>query len=167
MPGHATTPNIGSFDNCDNPTYHNNHDYLTEGAPQPSPCDYVTAPLNCVVVNGKPVSAGGNGSGGSGNGSGGSGAGGAGNGNAGNPAAGASATASAGAGASFNPVTGQYAGATSSANSAQNINAEPVAVAGRPNEETLLSTLTVLELLAAVSAPVLVGAWVHRRRKRG
>jgi phosphate ABC transporter phosphate-binding protein len=163
LPGHVPPPDATKLSNCDNPTYTNGQNLLIKNAPEPSPCDYYTAPLNCVVANGKAVSAGGNSnSGGSNTG----GAGNSGNGNAGNPNSG-NPTASAGAGASFNPVTGQYAGATSSGGAMQNINAEPVAVASRPNEETLLSTLTVLEILAAVSAPVVVGAWVARRRKRG
>jgi hypothetical protein len=97
----------------------------------------------------------------------GSGSGSAGNANAANPAAANTAATGATGKASIDPNTGQEVGAGSNSGSPQSIAAEPVMVAGRPEEESLLAVLTVLEILAAVCAPVLVGAWVQRRRKRG
>ena len=149
---------------CNNPTYSNGVNHLIADAPQPSPCDYVSAPLDCTVSDGKAVAVDAAGSG-SGTGSG---AGGAGNGDAANPAAAnGAATGGPTAKASFDPNTGQEVGTGSNSGSPQSIAAEPVMVASRPSEEALLATLTVLEILAAVCAPVLVGAWVQRRRKRG
>lgn len=162
MPGHIQMPDT-LLTGCNNPTYSNGKNFLILDAPQPSPCDKDTAPLNCIVVNGQPVGTGGNNSGGGGSNSGG---GNSGNGNASNPNASGPSAAGPKASASYNPVTGQYAGSGSSNSGPQNINAEPVAVASRPGEEIVLSTLTVLEILAAVAAPVLVGAWLQRRRKR-
>jgi hypothetical protein len=87
------------------------------------------------------------------------------NNNAANPNA-KNPTAAANSSPSVNPITGQQI-QNNATSAAQNIQAEPVAVASRPDEEAVLSTLTVLEILAAISAPVVVGAVVQRRRKRG
>ena len=163
IPGHGPVQDPTTLAGCNNPTYSNGKNLLIKNAPMPSPCDYVTAPLNCVVQNGKAVAAGSSGGGsgnnaGSGNGTG--------NGNAQNPGAHASTGPSTGPSASYDPNTGQLVSVGPSG-SAQPIYAEPVAVASRPNEQTLLATLTVLEILAAICAPVFVGAWLQRRRKRG
>jgi phosphate ABC transporter phosphate-binding protein len=180
MPGHITMPPTSTLAGCQgNPTYVNGVDTLTTGptAPQPSPCDYYKEPLDCVVVGGKASApatsnSGGNNGGsnqGNGNNANNGNAANPNNGNAANPAASHSGAAgSAGPKASFNPNTGQVVGGDSNSSSSnQSIDAEPVAVASRPNEESVLATLTVLEILGAVCAPVLVGAWVQRRRKRG
>lgn len=162
VPGSISLPPNPQLDGCNNPTYSNGKDYLTADAPTPSPCDKDTAPLNCTVVGGKAVSTGGGSGAGNGNGGNGN------NGNAANPNSvnPTGSGPSAGPGASFDPNSGQYVG-PSTGGSAQPIYAEPVAVASRPAEQSLLATLTVLEILAAVCAPVFVGAWVQRRRKRG
>jgi phosphate ABC transporter phosphate-binding protein len=182
MPGHIAMPDRNTLVGCQgNPTYVNGVDTLTTGplAPQPSPCDYYTEPLDCVIVGGKASApatsnSGGGGSSNNGNGSGGNSANNGNatnpdNGNAANPAASHSLAAGGAAPkSSFDPNTGQEVGSGSNSSaSAQSIDAEPVAVASRPDEESVLATLTVLEILAAVSAPVLVGAWIQRRRKRG
>jgi hypothetical protein len=157
LPGHVAPPDPNNLNGCDNPTYSNGKNLLINNAPQPSPCDAVTAPLNCTVVNGKAVGTGsGSGSGNNNSGN---------NGNAANPNA-TNPTATANSVPSVNPLTGQQV-QTNPTSGAQNIQAETVAVASRPDEEVLLSTLTVLEILAAISAPVVVGALVQRRRKRG
>jgi phosphate ABC transporter phosphate-binding protein len=154
MTGHVATPDTTQLNGCNNPTYSNGVNHLIVDAAMPSPCDKDTAPLNCTVVNGKAVGAGS----GSGNNNGN-------NGNAANPNA-AKQTATANSSPSVNPITGQQI-QSNATSAAQNIQAEPVAVASRPDEEAFLSTLTVLEILAAISAPVVVGALVQRRRKRG
>lgn len=156
MPGHITMPDT-QLTGCNNPTYSNGKNTLIQDAPMPSPCDAATAPLNCTVVNGHAVGASsGTGSGNNSNGN---------DGNASNPGA-ANPAASANSSPSVNPITGQQI-QNNPTSAAQNIQAEPVAVASRPDEEAFLSTLTVLEILAAISAPVVVGALVQRRRKRG
>jgi ABC-type phosphate transport system substrate-binding protein len=167
LPGHIATPNLTQLMGCNNPTYSNGVNHLIADAPMPSLCDYVSAPLDCTVSGGKAVSTttGGAGSGGTGSG-------GTGNANAANPAAAnSSATGGGGtgptAGASFDPDTGRLVSTGTGTGSPQSIAAEPVMVAGRPSEESLLASLTVIEILAAICAPVLVGAWVQRRRKRG
>jgi hypothetical protein len=156
MPGHIAMPDT-QLTGCNNPTYSNGKNFLIIDAPQPSPCDAASAPLNCTVENGKAV---GNGSG-SGNSNNNNGN----NNNAANPNA-KNPTAAANSSPSVNPITGQQI-QNNATSAAQNIQAEPVAVASRPDEEAVLSTLTVLEILAAISAPVVVGAVVQRRRKRG
>jgi phosphate ABC transporter phosphate-binding protein len=163
LPGHVPTPNLDNLDGCNNPTYSDGVNHLIVGAPMPSPCDKAGTPLICSGGGG------GGGAGGGGGGSGGSGSGGTGGG-AGTGGTGTHVLVGAGASprASYDPVTGQEVtvggGAT---DAAQPVYAEPVAVASRPQEESVLAGLSVLELLAVVSAPVLVGAWAQRRRKRG
>jgi hypothetical protein len=168
VPGHVATPDPTQLMGCNNPTYSNGVNHLITGAPMPSPCDYYTAPINCVVVNGKAVNTGGS-NGSSGGGGSGSNGGGANNANAANPhGGGPSAASSLGPSASFDPNTGQLVGSGAGTDAgAQSIAAEPVAVASRPEEQSVLAVLTVLEILAAVCAPVAVGAWLQRRRKRG
>jgi ABC-type phosphate transport system substrate-binding protein len=173
IPGHVATPDPVQLDGCDNPTYSNGVNHLIADAPMPSPCDYYTAPLDCTVSGGKAVSAGGgsgsgSGSGGSsGSGSGGSG-GTTGSGGAGSAATGpagaaarASASGSAGAGGAGGGV-----GPSSGTGTAQTVLTEPVAVASSPYRQTVPAALTVVELLALVSAPVLAGFALRRRRQR-
>jgi phosphate ABC transporter phosphate-binding protein len=163
MPGHVATPDQNSLAGCDNPTYSNGVNHLIVDAPQPSPCDKATAPLNCTVVGGKAVS---NSTGGSSGGSGGSSYSGGGTGGGAGPATGGSATSGPSSGASVDPNTGQVlSGGNGSV--AQNVYAQPVSVASRPAQQWVLGALTALELLAAVTAPAVVGLWLQRRRKRG
>jgi ABC-type phosphate transport system substrate-binding protein len=63
MPSHVPTPDLTQLNGCNNPTYSDGVNHLIQDAPMPSPCDRVTAPLNCSVVNGKPVGDTGGGSG--------------------------------------------------------------------------------------------------------
>jgi ABC-type phosphate transport system substrate-binding protein len=155
IPGAVPTPDLNNLNNCNNPTYHNGINYLITQAPYPSPCDNVSAPLNCTVVNGKPT-----GSqsttyvGGNKNGNGNL-AGGAPNGGSGGP----------NGALSIDPNTGQPIGAADTATGAAF--AQSVAVGARPEEQWLLSSLTAVELLGAILAPSLLGFWFARRRKHG
>lgn len=174
IPGHVATYNQATLDGCDNPNYSNGADYLSS-APLPSPCDFHTAPLDCTVSDGKAVSSGGGSGSGSGSGSGGGG------GSGGGAAAGPGSTApgAAGKGASARAsgtgaaVVGGAGGSGGSGTSSgtgdqQTVLTEPVAVASSPYRQTLPATLTVVELLALVGAPVLAGYVLRRRRlKRG
>lgn len=132
----------------------------------PSPCDYHTAPLNCVVVDGR-IAGSGSGSGagggtGGGNGAGTGGAGGAGASGPGAPdKAGGPGATGAGAGAAG---TGSSPG--SGGGNQQSVLTEPVAVASNPYKQTLPAVLTVAELLALIGVPVLAGFMLRRRRKR-
>jgi len=157
MPGHVATPDQTQLNGCDNPTYSNGVNHLIVDAPQPSPCDAAAAPLNCTVVGGKAVSIGSGSTGGSGT----SGTGGTGTG----PTSGTGASGNPFASAGIDPNTGQVL--SGGASVAQNVYAEPVSVASRPAQQWLLGTLTAVELLAAVVAPVVVGSWLRRRRKQG
>jgi ABC-type phosphate transport system substrate-binding protein len=158
VPGHVAAADIGS---CGNPTYTDNVDVLTQDAPMPSPCDYYTAPLDCTVENGKAVSSGGPG----GAGSSGGGAGGAGVGGANSPGASNSATVP-GAGGTYGPGSGGGGGGPGGG-SGQTIYTEPVAAASKPwlFKQTLSVGLVMLELLGAVSAPVLIGYGLRLRRR--
>jgi ABC-type phosphate transport system substrate-binding protein len=153
LPGHIATPDLQQLQGCNNPTYSNGVDHLTADAPMPSPCDYYTAPLVCTVQGGKAVSAGAGAGSGSGTG----------------PGAGAGGTnASPGAVGSTGGAGQAGAGIGSGTGTGQSgpVYAVPVTVATASDQQITLAGLTVLELLAAVTAPALLGAWLQRRRKR-
>jgi ABC-type phosphate transport system substrate-binding protein len=152
IPGAVPTPDLTNLNNCNNPTYHNGVNYLIQQAAFPSPCDKVGTPLNCTVVGGKATAGGGSG-GSAGKG----GAAGAGGTAAGGPA-------SAAGGPSIDPNTGQVIGG--SGGTGVDAYAAPVALAGRPEDQWLFSVLTAVEILGAVAAPAVLGAWWARRRKR-
>jgi ABC-type phosphate transport system substrate-binding protein len=163
IPGHVATPDASHLNGCNNPTYHNGIDFLLQ-APQPSPCNYVTAPLyNCVVKNGK-ATQGPGGSGPGGTGPGGTGPGGTGPGGT-SPGGTSPGGASGPGGTHINPNTGQVVGGTT-ATSGSPVYAQPVSLVGKPPEEWMLGTLTALELLGAVAVPTLLGTWLQRRRRR-
>jgi ABC-type phosphate transport system substrate-binding protein len=158
IPGAVPTPNLSNLNNCNNPTYHNGVNLLIKTAPQPSPCDKVTAPLNCSLVHGNAVSntsSSGNRvttGAGSANPT-------SGDGGGGGPAG--SATSSA---PRVDPNTGQVLGDAQAVDNAAL--AQSVSLAARPEQRWLLSSLTALEIVGAVIAPALLGAWWARRRKR-
>jgi len=146
IPGHITAIPTRQLNNCNNPTYHNGVNFLTKFAPQPSPCDFHTAPLNCAVRNGKPVAVAA-----------------AGTSPTTGPSTGASTGPSTGSGQSINPNTGQLTGATGSG---AQINAQPVSLSGTaPQEAWLFAGLIVLALLGAIAAPAVIGSWLERRRR--
>ena len=171
IPGHVATPNTSSLQGCDNPTYSDGVNHLIVNAPMPSPCDYYTAPLDCTVSDGHAAQtgSGGSGSGGSGGGTGGTGgSGGTGAGAPGATGPGASKGASAtggGAGAGGGTGGGGSSGGGSGGGS-QAVLTEPVAVASSPYRQTWPAVLTVVELLALISAPVLVRYGLRRRQQK-
>jgi hypothetical protein len=90
IPGGVKSPAASNYDSCNNPAFYHGKDTVTATAPYPSACQKASAPLDCVVVDGKPTNAGGGGAGGGGGSGGGAGSGG--NGTGGNGAGGAGAT---------------------------------------------------------------------------
>jgi ABC-type phosphate transport system substrate-binding protein len=165
IPGHIGSIPNSQLNNCDNPTYHNGHNFLIQDAPFPSPCDYYTAPLNCTVKleHGHPVAvstgSGPGGSGPTGSGPGGSSPTGS---NAGTHGPGGTS-----AGQTINPNTGQVVNANGSSptGSGGTVNAQPVSLSGpAPQEAWLFAVLIVLALLGAIVAPTALGAWLERRR---
>ncbi len=183
IPGHVGVPNLNKLAGCNNPTYSDGVNHLITGAPQPSPCDKIGSPLNCVVVGHKAKSNGSQspgtgrnssstGGGGNGNGTGGNGAGngtggtGAGNGTGGTGAG----NGTGGNGAStgkIDPVTGvaDTANGTNVSANGQAVYASPVSLSNRTGGNTLYAILTALELLAAVLTPAVLGIWLQRRRR--
>jgi ABC-type phosphate transport system substrate-binding protein len=147
IPGHVTGPNINTLAGCPNPTFTNGVLTLLKNAPYPSPCDKVTAPLNCTVVNGKAKSTGG------GTGGGGSTA---------NPTS--SASAPAGTVPSGGTTTGP---ATTDTGGAGGIVAgEPQTVASDSASRAPLGIMTALAIVAAIAAPPALGIWLRRRKLR-
>jgi ABC-type phosphate transport system substrate-binding protein len=147
IPGTVHAPNI-NYNTCGNPTFINGHDILLEKAPYPSPCQKATAPLNCVVRNGKAVSGGPGGSNGGGSSKNGSTGGTGGNGG--------------GAGSNTGGTSGNNANGNSSAINA-NITGSVQDVGGNGTDRLLLAVLTAVGVLLAVAAPPTVA--VLRRRK--
>ncbi|HEX9065159.1 MAG TPA: substrate-binding domain-containing protein [Streptosporangiaceae bacterium] len=146
IPGAIPGPNLTTLAGCNNPTFTNGKLTLLLNAPQPSPCDKVGEPLNCVVVNGKPTVPGAGGS---------------------SPSAGASAGPTAG-------NTSPGAGVVPGTSPAPGTSTAPVAVSGTvvnvppasPNK-LMLGVLTALAIVAAVTVPPALGGWLRRRRRQG
>ena len=141
IPGAISGPNLNTLAGCNNPTFTNGKLTLLLNAPQPSPCDKVGEPLNCVVVNGKATTPGGSGS----------------------PSPGTSASTSPGTGG-IAPSTGPSSGTGSTgqiAVSGQVVNVSP----NSPNK-LMLSVLTALAIVLAVTAPPALSTWLRRRRRQ-
>jgi PBP superfamily domain len=155
IPGSIPVPDTTQLIGCNNPTYSDGVNHLIADAPQPSPCDYRTAPLNCVVQNGRAVTPGSGNGGTSGGGT--SGGATSGTGGAGSTAPSAVAAPSA---AGVDPVTGLPV--TKATAGAEGSVVE--VAASRRSGDTMLTVLTALELAAAMAAPAVVGAWLRRRR---
>ncbi|HEX6932834.1 MAG TPA: hypothetical protein VF162_11870, partial [Streptosporangiaceae bacterium] len=138
IPGAIPGPNLTTLAGCNNPTFTNGKLTLLLDAPQPSPCDKVGEPLNCVVVNGKATTPG-----------------------AGAPSPGASGSPSPGAGAvpSAAPSPGASSGPIAVTGQVVNVSA-----AG-PNK-LMLSVLTAVAIVLAVMVPPALGGWLRRRRRQ-
>jgi ABC-type phosphate transport system substrate-binding protein len=163
IPGAVVTPAAQHYNDCHNPAYYDGKDIILDSAPQPSPCQKVGTPLNCVVnKEGKPVPGGpGNNNNGNNNNGGGTNHGGGTNGGGTNHGNGTNN----GSNGSINPNTGQVndPGGTSSAN--PDVYAQTVGLASRPTEQWLFGVLTALELIGVVAVPVLLGLWLQRARR--
>jgi hypothetical protein len=142
IPGHIPGPNLRTLAGCANPTFTNGVLTLLKNAPNPSPCDKVGEPLNCVVKNGKATTPGSGSS--SGNGK----------------KAGSSATASAGSGTGTGTGTTTATGATGGQVTGQVIN-----LAASQSSQIPLAVVTALGILAAVATPPALAAWLRRRRR--
>ncbi|HUN31506.1 MAG TPA: substrate-binding domain-containing protein [Trebonia sp.] len=165
IPGAVKSPASSNYSGCNNPAYENGKDVLTATAPYPNACQKASAPLNCTVVGGKPVStnSSGNGGGNSSNGGAGSPTGGSSKGPSGSttnngPSSGPSS------GVKINPNTGQVESGTSATNT--DVNAVPVGLASSPQEQWLFGSLTAVVLLAVIAVPTLLGASLQRAGRR-
>ena len=138
IPGAVAGPNPTTLAGCDNPTFTNGKLTLLVTAPQPSPCDKVGEPLNCIVVNGKATTPG------SGSGS---------------PSPGASAPAAGGV-----PSPGAVPTPTSSGPIA--VTGQVVNVAATSPSRLMLSVLTAVAIILAVMVPPALGSWLRRRRRQ-
>jgi ABC-type phosphate transport system substrate-binding protein len=137
IPGNASEK-FNQLQDCNNPTMDHGRNVLLDNAPEPSPCQKVTAPLNCVVKNGKPVAKG------SGSGS-------------KDPKATATASATNGA-------TGTGPAAGSSTDPTGPVTGVVVNLASDHTNEATLGVLTAVGILLAVAIPPLLAAWLRRRR---
>lgn len=189
VPGHVPTPDLKQLDGCDNPTYSDGVNHLIVDAPMPSPCDKVTAPLNCTPgnPNGNPTSTtttsapptsstGGTNPAPSnvvsqttGNAPGNQTSAGppptSTSTNNSAPVAGPANTAAPSSSASVDPETGQTA-QESTQSALAGANALPVSLQ-RPaqGQNWLLASLTALDIVAAVAVPGVLVAWLRRRRR--
>lgn len=180
VPGHVAIPNTDDLNGCNNPTYHDGHNYLIEDAPFPSKCDKVGAPLTCgtggSTTGGGTGTGNGNGSGkhhgnGSGNGTGtgsgtgtgtGSGTGTTtGNGLGSGPSSSAPDPLGLGGGSGTGGTTTQNGTGTTTN---QPIYATPVSL-DQPHTSWLLPALTGLDIVAAIALPGLLVSWLRRRRR--
>lgn len=145
IPGHAPTPNPVTLAGCNNPTFTNGVLTLLKDAPQPSPCDKIGEPLNCVVKNGRATKPG-------------------------SPSPissksvqpGASATAS---GVPTTPVTASPAAGVGTGGATGPPAGQVVNVASVSVNEPLLSALTAVAIVVAITIPPIVGSWLRRRKR--
>jgi ABC-type phosphate transport system substrate-binding protein len=137
IPGAIPGPNLTTLAGCNNPTFTNGKLTLLLDAPQPSPCDKVGEPLNCVVVNGKATTPGANG---------------------GSPSPGTSVAASPG------PVVSTGPSPVSSGPIA--VTGQVVNVAASSPNKLMLSVLTAVAIVLAVVVPPALGGWLRRRRRQ-
>jgi phosphate ABC transporter phosphate-binding protein len=139
IPGAIPGPNLSTLAGCNNPTFTNGKLTLLLNAPQPSPCDKVGEPLNCIVVNGKATTPG------SGSGS-----------------------ASPGASSSTGPGigVGPSAAATTGSTGPISVTGQVVNVAPNSPNKLMLSVLTAVAIVLAVTAPPALSGWLRRRRRQ-
>jgi ABC-type phosphate transport system substrate-binding protein len=139
VPGAIPGPNPTTLAGCNNPTFTNGKLTLLLTAPQPSPCDKVGEPLNCIVVNGKATTPG-----------------------AGAPSPGASGSPSPGTGvAPTGPASPVASNTGPIAVTGQVVNVG----ASSPNK-LMLSVLTAVAVVLAVMVPPALGGWLRRRRRQ-
>jgi hypothetical protein len=139
IPGHGKIPSLSTLPSCANPTFINGQNILLKTAPEPNPCQKATAPLNCVVKNGKAVAAGGSSNTGGG---------------------GPTAAASAGPTTGTNTGTGGPSGTTANGP----VTGTVVNLAANQTSDTTLGVLTALGILLAVAVPPVMAIWLRRRR---
>ncbi len=147
IPGHVTGPNPKTLAGCNNPTFTNGVLTLLKTAPQPSPCDKLGAPLNCVVKNGKATAVGG--SSGTGTGSG--------------KTAGPGQSSGPASGTSTGPGSGTLGPSGSGATGP--VSSQVVNLASDQASETALGVLTAFGVIAAVVLPPTLAVWLRRRRQ--
>jgi ABC-type phosphate transport system substrate-binding protein len=153
IPGHGPIANVNSYSDCPNPTFTNGKLTVLLDAQEPSPCQYKTAPLNCVVRDGKAVASGGGSTGGSNGGS----TGGSNGGSTGGKSTG---------GTGGNAATGGGSGDPGGTANASDVSASVVNLPGSGTDHALLAVITALAVIMAVASPPLVGAYVRRRKKQ-
>jgi len=139
IPGHISGPNLRTLAGCANPTFTHGILTLLTNAPQPSPCQKVGEPLNCVVKNGQATTPG--------------------SGNSGNGKKGHNASASAGSG-----ITGTT-GTTGTAGTTGQVTGQVINLAASQSSQVPLAVVTALGILAAVATPPALAAWLRRRRR--
>jgi ABC-type phosphate transport system substrate-binding protein len=142
IPGHVPTPNPVTLAGCDNPTFTDGQLTLLKDAPQPSPCDKVGEPLDCVVVDGHATKPGAAGS---------------------KPGKAAGSTPGTGGSASPGAVSPSTA---ASGSAAVPVTGQVVNVADTGANRPLLSVLTAVAIVIAIATPPALGLWLRRRRGR-
>jgi ABC-type phosphate transport system substrate-binding protein len=145
IPGHVAGPNPSTLAGCDNPTFSGGVLTILKNAPQPSPCDKVGEPLNCVVKNGKPTTPGGGGGGTS------------------SAAPTGTASIPAGVAPTGGPTTGTGGATTTGAGP---VTGGVVNVAGDGASKAPLGVLTAVGIILAIAAPPALGTWLRRRKRQ-
>jgi ABC-type phosphate transport system substrate-binding protein len=137
IPGHGPIPSLSTLPKCGNPTFINGQNILLKDAKYPSPCQKITAPLNCKVVGGKAVATGSSSGGSSG------------------------PTATASAGPTTGTTTTQNPGAQTQTGP---VTGQVVNLAANQTSDTALGVLTAVGILLAVAMPPALAVWLRRRR---
>jgi ABC-type phosphate transport system substrate-binding protein len=142
IPGH-TRVQVTNLQSCHNPTMDNGKNILLATAKHSNACQYHTAPLNCVLKNGKAVPAGGGGGGG-------------GSKNSKTAASTAPTTGTTTTGPGTGPGTTTATGP---------VTGVVVNLSADHSNEATLGALTAVGILVAVAIPPLLAAWLRRRRQ--
>ena len=144
IPGHVAGPNPSTLAGCDNPTLHRPLLTILKDAPQPSPCDKVGEPLNCVVKNGKATT----------------------------PAAAAEAArprrrpARPASPRAACPPAARPPARRATATGAGPVTGGVVNVAGDGASRAPLGVLTAVGIIVAIAAPPALGSWLRRRKRQ-
>ena len=136
IPGAIPGPNQTTLAGCNNPTFTNGKLTLLLDAPQPSPCDKVGEPLNCIVVNGKATTPGAG---------------------SGSPSPGASSPTPGGV---------PTAPAPSASSGPIAVTGQVVNVAATSPNKLMLSVLTAVAIVLAVMVPPALGSYLRQRRRQ-
>jgi ABC-type phosphate transport system substrate-binding protein len=140
IPGNRSL-RFNQLTNCGNPTMDHGRNILLATAKNPNACQYHTAPLNCVVKNGKAVATGA--SSGSGKNS---------------------KTAASAAPTSGTTTTGPST-STGSTTATGPVTGVVVNLSADHSNEATLGALTAAGILVAVAIPPLLAAWLRRRKQ--
>jgi ABC-type phosphate transport system substrate-binding protein len=142
IPGHVAGPNPTTLAGCNNPTFTHGELTVLKDAPQPSPCEKVGEPLDCVVVDGKATTPG-------------------------SPSGGATGSVAPTTSASASTTIGPgAAGTTTGTGTGASVAGQVVNVSSDSSSRAPLGVLTAVAIVVAIAVPPALGIWLRRRKRQ-